>query len=282
MVSTRDRLKQTKEKLVSPLTIHRKPNSKNDDLEIDDSNERLTILETTVSDLTSTAGELVKQLRLTNLAKASASVKRRDRSKKKKVMKVDGDGDIAEIDSDSSDAESFIYEAAINNCVELAIDRYGCVVLQRCLILADVEQRRLLVSEVIVNALNLSQDQYGNYVVQCVLELELPWAIVDMLNQLKGNYVYLSIQKYSSNVVEKCLKFSGEDCRSQIVHELLSDLQLDQILQDRYGNYVIQAALQHSKGAAHAALVKAIWLNVPVLETSPYGKKILSHNSLKE
>ncbi|KAF6138633.1 hypothetical protein GIB67_032527 [Kingdonia uniflora] len=47
-----------------------------------------------------------------NLAKASASVKlrgrshRRGRSRKKGVMEVDGDDDIAEIDNDSSDAES--------------------------------------------------------------------------------------------------------------------------------------------------------------------------------
>ncbi|KAF6172242.1 hypothetical protein GIB67_024864, partial [Kingdonia uniflora] len=76
MVSTRDRLKQTKEKLVSPLKIHHKPNSKkNDDLDMGNSNDRITTLEMIVSDLTSTVGELVKQLRLTNLVKAFASVK---------------------------------------------------------------------------------------------------------------------------------------------------------------------------------------------------------------
>ncbi|KAF6137623.1 hypothetical protein GIB67_036206 [Kingdonia uniflora] len=54
-VFTRDRLKQTKEKLVSPLTIHRKPNSKKKgDLEMEEANDRLTILEMTDSDLTST------------------------------------------------------------------------------------------------------------------------------------------------------------------------------------------------------------------------------------
>ncbi|KAF6173916.1 hypothetical protein GIB67_039867 [Kingdonia uniflora] len=77
MVSTRDRLKQMKEKLVSPLKIHRKPNlKKKDDLEMGDSDDQLTILEITVSDLTSTVGELLEQLRLTNLAKAFTSVTR--------------------------------------------------------------------------------------------------------------------------------------------------------------------------------------------------------------
>ncbi|KAF6154946.1 hypothetical protein GIB67_018383 [Kingdonia uniflora] len=83
-----------KEKLVSLLNIHRKPNSKKDDLEMGDPNERLTVLETTVFSLTSTVGKLVEQLRLTNLAKAATSVKRRGRSKKKGVMEVDGDEDV--------------------------------------------------------------------------------------------------------------------------------------------------------------------------------------------
>ncbi|KAF6146235.1 hypothetical protein GIB67_011707 [Kingdonia uniflora] len=108
MVSTRDRLKQTKEKLVSSLTIHHKPNSKKKgDLEMDDSNDRLTILEMTVSDLTSTVGELVEQLCLTNLGKASTSVTWRGRTRKKGVMEVDGDENFTEIDSDPSDADSY-------------------------------------------------------------------------------------------------------------------------------------------------------------------------------
>ncbi|KAF6173943.1 hypothetical protein GIB67_039894 [Kingdonia uniflora] len=79
MAFTRDHLKQTKEKLVSLLKIHRKLNSKKkNNLEMGDSNEQLTTLETTVSILTSTVGELVEQLRLTNLVKASALMKRRE------------------------------------------------------------------------------------------------------------------------------------------------------------------------------------------------------------
>ncbi|KAF6164889.1 hypothetical protein GIB67_017092 [Kingdonia uniflora] len=68
-------------------------------------NDRLTILETKVSTLTSTVGELVEELRLTNLAKAATSVKRRDRSKKKGVMEVNGDKDVPFF-NDSSAAKS--------------------------------------------------------------------------------------------------------------------------------------------------------------------------------
>lgn len=176
----------------------------------------------------------------------------------------------------------FLFEATTANCVELATDRHGCCVLQKCLSQSKGEQRRCLVSEITSNALILSQDPFGNYVVQFVFELRLPWAATDILDQLEGNYGDLSVQKYSSNVVEKCLKYAGEVRRNRIIWELINNSRLDQVMQDPFGNYVIQAALQQSKGALHAALVEAIRPHVPTLQTSPYGKKVLSSNILKK
>ncbi|KAK6925761.1 Pumilio RNA-binding repeat [Dillenia turbinata] len=176
----------------------------------------------------------------------------------------------------------FLFEAASSHCVELATDRHGCCVLQKCLTHSDGEQRHRLICEVSSNALVLSQDPFGNYVVQFVFELGLPWATNDVLDELEGNFADLSMQKYSSNVVEKCLKYAGEERRSQIIQELISNPRLDQIMQDPYGNYVIQAALSDSEGALHDVLIKAIKPHVAALRTSPYGKKVLSSNSLKK
>ncbi|KAK0604723.1 hypothetical protein LWI29_018743 [Acer saccharum] len=88
---------------------------------------------------------------------------------------------------------------------------------------------------------------YRNYVVQFVFELRFPWATMDILDQLEGNFGDLSMQKYSSNVVEKCLKYAGEEQCTRIIRELISNAHLDQLMQDPYGNYVIQAALHQSK-----------------------------------
>ncbi|KAI3877444.1 hypothetical protein MKX03_026501 [Papaver bracteatum] len=176
----------------------------------------------------------------------------------------------------------FLFEAVTAHCFELATDRHGCCVLQKCLSNSDFEQKRRLICEVTSNALILSQDPFGNYVVQFILELEVPWATADALNQLDGNYGNLSMQKYSSNVVEKCLKYGGEERRPRIIKELINNSCLDQILLHPYGNYVIQAALNSSKGALHAALVEAIDPHVPALKTSPFGKKVLSCYSRKK
>lgn len=55
------------------------------------------------------------------------------------------------------------------------------------------------------------------------------------------------MQKYSSNVVEKCIECAGQEHHIHIIRELITSPKLDQIMQDPYGNYVIQAALNSSK-----------------------------------
>ncbi|WOH08253.1 hypothetical protein DCAR_0727691 [Daucus carota subsp. sativus] len=182
----------------------------------------------------------------------------------------------------TTEHSEFLFDAATANCVELATDRHGCCVLQKCLNHSNDAQRHRLVQKITSNALILSQDPFGNYVVQYVFEIHVPWAAAEILDQLEGNYADLSIQKYSSNVVEKCLKYAGEEGRLSIIQELIDSTCIDRIMQDPYGNYVVQAALNLSKGALHVALVEAIRTNVHVLRSSPYGKKVLSSNGLKK
>ncbi len=54
-----------------------------------------------------------------------------------------------------------------------------------------------------------AQDAFGNYVVQYVLELGQVDASRAVIRVLAGQFAELSMQKFSSNVVEKCLKLSG-------------------------------------------------------------------------
>jgi hypothetical protein len=57
----------------------------------------------------------------------------------------------------------------------------------------------------------------------------------------------LSMQKFSSNVVEKCLKVFKEVDKAKIILEILATPHLEQLLQHPYANYVIYSALQNSK-----------------------------------
>ncbi|KAJ8433761.1 hypothetical protein Cgig2_025924 [Carnegiea gigantea] len=180
----------------------------------------------------------------------------------------------------SSEDNKFIFDAAAKFCVEIATHRHGCCVLQRCIAHSSGEHQKKLVEEICANGLHLGQDPFGNYVVQYIIELKIPAASAQLTSQFEGHYVHLATQKFSSHVVEKCLKFI-EDSRPRIVYELLSVSHFEQLLQDPYANYVIQSALEVTKGALNDSLVAAVRPH-SILRTNPYCKKIFSRGMLKK
>ncbi|KAM7516810.1 hypothetical protein LguiA_006393 [Lonicera macranthoides] len=174
----------------------------------------------------------------------------------------------------------FIFNAAAKFCVNIATHRHGCCVLNRCIAHSTGKHREQLISEIAANALLLSQDAFGNYVIQYIIELKIPSAAAALLSQFEGHYIHLSMQKFSSHVVEKCLRCC-EESRSRIVPELLTVPHFDQLLQHPFSNYVVQSALEVTKGRLHAALVEAVQPHM-ILRSSPYCKKLFSRNLLKK
>ncbi|TVU50217.1 hypothetical protein EJB05_01581, partial [Eragrostis curvula] len=114
---------------------------------------------------------------------------------------------------------------------------------------------------------------YMNYVVQYVMDLKICNTNSSLAQQFEGKYIQLSMQKFSSNVVKKCLNVFKEADLAKIILELLATPHLEQVLLRSkragalapYANYVIYSALQNSKGSLHSALTNAIQPHVELL-----------------
>lgn len=168
----------------------------------------------------------------------------------------------------------FIYNAVAANCVEVATHRHGCCVLQRCIDHASDHQRVQLVNEITFNALTLVQDPYGNYVVQYILDLNDNRFSDAVIRQFTGNVCALSVQKFSSNVIEKCIRVAEHSTRKLLIDELLNRTRLEKLLRDSYGNYCVQTALDYAEPSQRALLVEGIRPVLPLIRNTPYGKRI--------
>ncbi|KAL0059676.1 hypothetical protein AAF712_013579 [Marasmius tenuissimus] len=168
----------------------------------------------------------------------------------------------------------FIYNAVAANCVEVATHRHGCCVLQRCIDHASDHQRIQLVNEITFNALTLVQDPYGNYVVQYILDLNDNRFSDAVIRQFAGNVCALSVQKFSSNVIEKCIRVAEHTTRKMLIEELLNRTRLEKLLRDSYGNYCVQTALDYAEPTQRALLVEGIRPVLPLIRNTPYGKRI--------
>eukprot|EP01087_Luapelamoeba_hula_P011358 TRINITY_DN3076_c0_g2_i1.p1 TRINITY_DN3076_c0_g2~~TRINITY_DN3076_c0_g2_i1.p1 ORF type:complete len:776 (+),score=119.16 TRINITY_DN3076_c0_g2_i1:542-2869(+) len=174
----------------------------------------------------------------------------------------------------SAGDNQFIYDAVAGHCVEVATHRHGCCVLQRCIDHASESQKVQLVNEITSNGLTLVKDPYGNYVVQYVLDLPYPHLISNLAVQFVGHLAELSTQKFSSNVVEKCLTSSDPQTRAWMIKELTETEHLKSLIQDPFGNYVIQTAMSVADIAQHQRMVEGIKPHLYALRNTPYGKRI--------
>ncbi|XP_021294508.1 pumilio homolog 18-like [Herrania umbratica] len=141
-------------------------------------------------------------------------------------------------------SNELLYVAAIEHCLNLAVNARGCISLNYFIDNIRGLHRIALLHVIAKNSLYLSQDPSGNYVLQKVVELDNPDIIREICAQLNGHIVKLSMQKAGSHVVEKMLNSRG---MHHVVKELVESKQLLQVAKDQYGNYVVQTALKASK-----------------------------------
>lgn len=149
----------------------------------------------------------------------------------------------------------FVFEAVANSVGDVARHRHGCCVIQRCLDSQPSEARSNLVNKIVEKSLELMQDAYGNYVVQYVLDVCSDEDVHAVCESVAGNVSLLAIQKFSSNVMEKCLERCTDKVRENYLEELSGQERIRELMMDPFGNYVIQRALAV---ASHTQALKLV------------------------
>ena len=174
----------------------------------------------------------------------------------------------------SSDDAQFIFDAVGSHCIIVGTHRHGCCVLQRCIDHASGHQKAQLVRQISANAYTLVQDPFGNYVVQYILDLGEESFSRPLCAGFLGQIGNLSKQKFSSNVIEKCIRTAEADVKRAMIDELVAPNELERLLRDSYANYVVQTAMDYSDAEMKLKLVDAIRPHLNNIKTTPHGKRI--------
>lgn len=170
----------------------------------------------------------------------------------------------------------FIYDSVGEACVIVGTHRHGCCVLQRCIDHAQGYQRNQLVSQITRCAFDLVQDAYGNYVVQYILDLDELTYTRPLCQSFQGKVAALSKQKFSSNVIEKCIRVADPETKSAMINELLVGNELERMLRDSFANYVVQTALDYGDNVHKQRMVEIITPILPAIKQTPHGRRIAS------
>ena len=152
----------------------------------------------------------------------------------------------------------FIDDAITNNVGVVATDHHGLRVFKAVLCVRRPSELTRLFKQVARMTMKLVENQYGNYSLQAVLDVAPPGVRTNIKVKMEGKYMRLSKQKFSSNVVEKCLKQSSSHWRTIIIRELTAQPAVAELLRDRYGNYVLQTALSVANAQQVGEIVRSI------------------------
>lgn len=84
----------------------------------------------------------------------------------------------------------------------------------------------------------------------------------------------MSKQKFSSNVIEKCIRTGSLEAKRVLVNEIMDPIDLEQLLRDSFANYVVQTAMDYADDETKARLIDNIRPILPAIRHTPYGRRI--------
>ena len=165
------------------------------------------------------------------------------------------------------------------NLIEIATNKNGCYFLRKYFETTS----NINIESIIVNiekVLNIIiTDQYGNYIIQSILNFKNDYLKEKILNSIILNINFYSKQKFSSNVVEKCL--DNDLVKNKIINEIMKEDNFKDLIFDKFGNYVIQKAISSVNDNTRIEMFKILIPLIPKLQKYTFGQKLLSKLILK-
>eukprot|EP01130_Rhizamoeba_saxonica_P017044 TRINITY_DN807_c0_g1_i1.p1 TRINITY_DN807_c0_g1~~TRINITY_DN807_c0_g1_i1.p1 ORF type:complete len:744 (+),score=139.45 TRINITY_DN807_c0_g1_i1:99-2330(+) len=147
-------------------------------------------------------------------------------------------------------------ETLVGNILELSLQMYGCRVVQKALEVISPEQQSQLVQELEGYVMKCIKDQNGNHVIQKVIEQVPPNYTQFIVDTFVNKVFQLATHPYGCRVIQRILEHQDEigkkgplsnppPYQTQILKELLHCT--ISLVQDQYGNYVVQHVLKHGR-----------------------------------
>ena len=167
----------------------------------------------------------------------------------------------------------FIIDSVSSHCIVVGTHRHGCCVIQRCIDHATAQQKEQLVDAITNCSLPLIQDPFGNYVLQYIFDQGETIFSQALCRTFIGRIAELSKQKFSSNVIEKCIRIAEPDVKHEMIQEIINSEDFERIADDPFANYVVQTAWDNADEEDEARLAAKIRPVLPRMRHKPYGRR---------
>ena len=139
-------------------------------------------------------------------------------------------------------------EKILNNFKELCLDSNGICLIKNFIKTNTLQSnKQRIIKEIVNNFIILAENPYGNYGIQYLME---NWNINDLndiKNKIMENIYKLSIQQFSSNVVEKAFEVFDEHIKERMIKKIIFESNFIVILKNKFGRFVLNKAINYMK-----------------------------------
>ena len=156
----------------------------------------------------------------------------------------------------------FIYKFISNNLLNLAYNANGICIIKK--IVSFTHKKNIheqIKKTVIENSMEIIKHPYGNFIIQSIIENWDLNEIKEMINLYKDSFIDLSMEKFASNVIERCIEKDSE-ILFKYINDLVNSKRIFEVMKDNFGNFVIQKALKLAFGYNKNILIEAIYNNI--------------------
>ena len=148
----------------------------------------------------------------------------------------------------------------INLIEKLIVDPFGVCILIKLI----KHSKDKTISQKIANYINdndplsFIQHPYVNYIVQILINSTDLSYCQNIIETIVNNYLSLSMQKFSSNVVENCIKYGDEKSVKKIHKSIIEQEKLESLLNNNYGNFVLEKLIARLNKEEKMKFIKKI------------------------
>jgi hypothetical protein len=108
-----------------------------------------------------------------------------------------------------------------------------------------ISNKKRIIEEIVNNFVVLAESPYGNYGIQYIMDNWDTNELNDFIKKIMENIYKLSVQQFSSNVVEKAIEKIDDKNREKMIRKLCFETNFILLLKNKFGRFVLQKAINY-------------------------------------
>ena len=143
----------------------------------------------------------------------------------------------------------YLNQIILNNFITLCLDSNGiCLIKIFMKTNTLITNKKRIIDEITNNFVILSESPFGNYGVQYLMEIWNENDLNEVKNKIFENLYELSLQQFSSNVIEKAIEIFGEENREKMLKKLCFEENfIINLINNKFGKFVLNKAIKFMK-----------------------------------